>query len=246
MDTRVLYLAWQDPTIDGWFAVGQLTVDSSGHYHFSYTKGAKDSSAFRPFKGMEDLHGCYRSADLFPFFENRLISKNRPEYSQYMQWLGLTGAQRNGVDELAISGGMKATDSYEVFSQPTPIEEGRYRMKFFSHRISLLGEDGIKAISKLKVGENLFVMQDRQNPVDGNAILLRKEDPISVVGYLPRYLAYDATKILEKDIRDVKVIVSQVNLDAPLDLRLLCTLEATWPKGERPFMNDSFKLLCPS
>ena len=36
---------------------------------------------------MRDLHGVYESAVLFPLFANRLLSKTRPEYRDFLAWL---------------------------------------------------------------------------------------------------------------------------------------------------------------
>ena len=38
---------------------------------------------------MRNLHEIYKSPDLFPLFANRLISRKRPEYKDFLRWLDL-------------------------------------------------------------------------------------------------------------------------------------------------------------
>jgi hypothetical protein len=37
---------------------------------------------------MTDLYKRYQSSDLFPFFSNRLMSPKRPEFDQFIHWIG--------------------------------------------------------------------------------------------------------------------------------------------------------------
>ena len=85
---KVLYLAWQDPDSREWLTVGKLSFDQE-IFRFVYTKGAKRSKNFIPFGSMRDLHEVYNSQDLFPLFANRLISKKRQEYQDFLRWLDL-------------------------------------------------------------------------------------------------------------------------------------------------------------
>ena len=62
--------------------IGRLEF-ANGTYRFVYTRGAKTAKGFTPFSGMENLDDIYKSAELFPIFANRLLSKSRPEYEAF-------------------------------------------------------------------------------------------------------------------------------------------------------------------
>ena len=70
------------------------------------TRGAETISEFKPFGVMQDLHSAYKSEELFPLFANRILAKNRPEYSDYLKWLGLSAARYDELEELARTGGL--------------------------------------------------------------------------------------------------------------------------------------------
>ncbi len=79
-----LILAWKNPNTRTWTPVGILEYKEN-KYFFNYTKGAKVEN-FNPFGQMIDLEKTYESETLFPIFQNRLLSKSRPEYEDYLEW----------------------------------------------------------------------------------------------------------------------------------------------------------------
>ncbi|HFE38157.1 MAG TPA: restriction endonuclease, partial [Gammaproteobacteria bacterium] len=97
---KSLFIAWQDPESRQWAPVGRLS-QRGGRFHFVYTQGAKDFSNFTPFGRMSDLSAEYVSDELFPLFKNRVLTKSRPEYAQYLKWLGLDSVKYDALDELA-------------------------------------------------------------------------------------------------------------------------------------------------
>ena len=240
---KKLYLAWQDPSNRQWFPVGCLTVDSNV-YRFVYTRGAEKSPRFIPFGRMTNLKGVYESAELFPLFANRLLSKSRPEYKDYLSWLKVEDDNNNPLDMLALTEGLRGTDSLEVFQCPTRTKDGKYEASFFSHGIRHLPEYAIKQVNLLKPGEKLFLMRDIQNPYHSLAIALRTGDPVMIVGYCPRYLTDDFNHILDKlGGTDPEVTVSQVNAEAPSQLRLLCKFTSIWPESFQPCSTELYQEL---
>ena len=115
---KTLFVSWRDATSREWIPVARLDWDGK-FYRFSYTKGAKRARSFEPFGKMSDLNGVYRSETLFALFLNRLISKSRPEYSDYLSWMGLRGAEDDAMAELGISGGLRGADSIELVPMPS-------------------------------------------------------------------------------------------------------------------------------
>jgi hypothetical protein len=239
---KVLYLAWQDPQSRDWYPVGKLTLEID-IYRFVYTKGATLSKNFVPFGFMQDLHEIYKSRDLFPLFANRLISRKRPEYRDFLRWLDLREDEAEPLVVLARTEGVRETDSLTVFPCPEPDPEGRYVVHFFSHGLRHLSDEARIRINALRASDRLYLLPDPQNPHDRYAIALRTDDPATIVGYCPRYISRDFLEILETNPSSVEVRVKRVNADAPIQLRLLCTLTADWPEKFRPCTSEYYQEL---
>jgi hypothetical protein len=237
---KILYLDWQDPHSRQWIPVGKLSAED-GIYRFVYTKGAVLSENFIRFGFMQDLHEVYRSRDLFPLFANRLISRKRPEYRDFLRWLDLVEEEADPLVLLARTEGVRETDSLTVFPCPEPDKEGKYVVHFFSHGLRHLSEDARVRINTLRPGDRLYLLPDPQNPHDDYAIALRTGDPATIVGYCPRYISRDFLEILKSKSDAVSVSVKRVNTDAPIQLRLLCTLTADWPEKFRPCSSDYYQ-----
>jgi hypothetical protein len=240
---KTLYLAWQDPKNRSWFPVGRLSFDGDV-YQFVYTKGALKSPKFIPFGRMLNLEDVYVSRDLFPLFANRLLAKTRPEYEAFLGWLNL---QNSGDDLLALLGrseGVRVTDSLTVFPCPEKNSEGIYDVHFFSHGLRYLPDHAIQVVDKMQSGARLFLMTDPQNLHDAYALALRTDDPVTIVGYCPRYLTKDFLYLLRSGPPDTPtVLVERVNIDAPIQLRLLCNLRAPWPEGFEPCSGEDYEVL---
>jgi len=244
VEVKRLYLAWQDPENRSWYPVGMLTLDEKGTYRFVYTKGARSSEDFALLGRMTDPYSVYESKDLFPLFNNRLLSNSRPEYKKYSKWLNVSEDEDNPLDILAMTEGIRATDTLEVFKCPTPNSREEYEVDFFSHGLRHVAKRVIERVNHLRKGERLFLAYDMQNKYDSMAMALRTDDPVEFVGYCPRYLSSDFRQLLEEnEPMDVQVAVERVNEDAPLNLRLLCKLIAPWPTGFQPCSDDNFKPL---
>jgi hypothetical protein len=238
-----LYVAWRDPENRGWFPVGRLSFDGEV-YRFVYTKGARKSPHFIPFGRMEDLDVVYESHELFPLFANRLLSKKRPEYQDFLRWLGIPAGQDDPLKLLARTGGIRETDTLAVFPCPERREDNTYCMQFFSHGLRYLSAGAIERVHNLHPAERLYLMLDPQNAHDPWAVMLRTDDPIALVGFCPRYFVQDFRFLLERcDPKAVQVVVMRVNPDAPTQLRLLCRLTALWPEGFRPCAEESYEPL---
>jgi hypothetical protein len=239
---KTVFIAWQDPESRQWFPVGRLSYDGNG-YRFVYTQGAIVSSKFVPFGAMRDLHFIYESKELFPLFANRLLSKNRPEHKDYLDWLNIPSSNSDPLDELARTGGIRATDSLVVFPCPEPQPDGNYSLTFFGHGLRHLPSECVKWVEALEPGRRLYLMLDNQNEHDPLAIAMRTE-PVMVVGYVPRYYTEDFRKLLASTTDStVHVSVEKVNVKAPIQMRLLCKIKAPWPADFHPCMGDVYKPL---
>lgn len=235
---KQLYLAYQDSQSRSWHPVGLLTMDEGGTYRFVYTKGAEKIPNFC-FGRMGDLNAVYESTDLFPLFSNRLLSNSRPEFKKHLVWLNIRND--DPLTMLAITEGIRGTDTLEVFKCPTRNKKGEYDVVFLIHGLRHLPPHAVERVNTLKRGDRLFLVLDPQNKYDREAMALRTDEPVEIIGYCPRYLSPDFSELLLKNRReDVVVSVERINTDAPLNLRLLCRIIAPWPDNFEPCSREEF------
>ena len=240
---KKLLLFWQNPMSRRWLTVG-LLEESEGMYSFRYSKSAREAAEkqeFEPFGVMRDLYKTYTSKALFPIFKNRLLEKSRPEYSDYLGWLSLDKDAVTDMDELSRSGGVRATDKLQLFPYPEP-KDGKYIVEFFVHGIRHVPSKYTDRIETLRKGDALFLLKDVQNKADSLALAVRTEDPPELIGYCPRFFAEDFNVLLDGQAPNaVKLTVFKVNMDAPLQLRLMCRLESPWIKNFATFADVEFE-----
>ena len=236
-----VYVAWRHPVNHSWHPVGYL-YQKDQWYRFVYTKGAL-RSGFPLFPRMREFVE-YRSQELFPVFHNRIISNKRPEYKNYLRWLDISNKSLDPLKNLGLTEGLKATDRLEFFQCPTRRGNNEYRVEFVLHGLEYLPKQVVERVNKLEEGERLYLIPDPQNEWDKDAMLLRTSDPVLAIGYCPRYLSRDFNKILREnniDVNKIEVSVKRVNIDAPLNLRLLCKIVAPWPKNFQPCSDEEFQ-----
>lgn len=192
---------------------------------------------------MDDLSLVYESPELFPVFANRLLPKSRPEYDAFLRWSGFDPA--NPPEPIAILGvteGIKPTDMIEVFPCPVRDTNGLYQNKFFLHGLRYMQPAAHERLGRLNSEEPLRFMLDMQNDADPHAVALRTDDDRILLGYVPRYLAQDVWALFNGcGTEYINFFVHRVNLDAPLQQRLLCRVEACWPEGFKPCDGESFQ-----
>ncbi|GKT26824.1 HIRAN domain-containing protein [Acidovorax sp. SUPP3334] len=223
-----LYVAAQNSLSREWAPVAELRETAAG-YELRFTKGATRIPGFAGLGRMQSLDEVYHSTQLFPFFSNRLFSKSRPEYKDYLRWLGLETAPSSPFEVLSITGGARATDSFELVSLPQPVE-GKIAWKFFPRGLRYLPPATLDLIFKQSPGASVALMKDIQNPKDHQAVAIRSTYPETVLmGYVPRYFCSGLCRLLDSNPAAVKVTLQQINADAPWDLKVLLSVEAPVP-----------------
>jgi hypothetical protein len=240
---NILFVACRsgDESNGAWGPVGMLVHDA-GIYRFCYTYGAYKLPDFQPFPGMDDLNLVYDSEQLFPLFSNRLLPSTRPEYEAFLRWGGLEGTQPDPIAILSITGGIRQTDSIEVFPCPIRGEFGGYFNKFFLHGIRWMLPAAIERINRLIPEEQLLLMPDPCNLYDSNAVAVRTNIERTLIGYVPRYLARDILQLLHLcDPESMEIVVDRLNKDAPLQQRVLCRMQSCWPSTFKPCQNEEFR-----
>jgi len=197
-----------------------------------------------------ELGTTYIAEHLFPLFSNRLLPSSRPEYRNYLGWLGVGDTERDPVTILARSGGRKATDTLELFPFPERNECGEYEIRFLVHGLNRVPDENVKRAMFLHPGELLFAMRDFQNPKDPDAVALRTAETFDkdlyVIGYCPRYLRSEILRLIDAGSLP-KITVERVNrAPAPVQFRLLCKAVMKWPSGFQPFNEPDFQPLPPA
>jgi hypothetical protein len=249
---KKLFFAWQDPKTRHWFPIGQLTFDGK-QYCFVYTHGVKQAQAeanFQLLHSFPERDRIYKSSELFPLFSNRLMRPSRPDYQEYIQSLNIPQNEDDPIAILARSGGQKATDTFEVFPCPEIQENGVYHVHFFVRGLRYMPECSIERVKQLQPEDRLYLAHEVQNLYDENALLLLTEERHNL-GYCPKYLAADISKVLKqnpKSVREsVRVCVERVNpAPTPSQFRLLCNMTAQWHGGSSPFSGEEYQPIVDS
>ena len=241
-----LFVAWQNPATRCFYPVGRLAqIEGDGGdvcFEFAYIQGARLATGFQPFPSFPDLCQVYRAKELFPMFENRLVSPKRADFPEYIAQLALPGTTTSPITILSRSTGLRTTDTLELFPLPEFESDHGYRTWFWAHGIRYLPPEGLDRLLRLEPGEQVFPQCDVENPVDPSAIELLSDDDLRI-GYMPSYLLDDA-HALEENCHSGKVYVDRINPPpAPIQQRLLLRLEAFCPEGFVPYATPRYQPL---
>ncbi len=247
---KSLFLAWQAPNDSArsraWFPVGRLDAEPEApRYRFRYTGGAlkaRDDVGFTPLLAFPDFQRDYESVELFPLFKNRVISPKREDFQEYIQWLDLDRGHADPVTILSVSGGERVTDNLEVFPKVTADAQGHFRVRFFLHGLRHLGEKAQARAAQLRVGEELRILVELNNPATRLAVPLLTED-YQMIGWAPRYLVEDLI-ICVPFAPELTARVARINAEsAPLNQRLLIDYKGRAGEGRQPMSTPDFKPL---
>lgn len=217
-----LHVAWQQPDTREWIPVATLRRKDD-IYRLNFSKGALRANGFSGFGSMNVYGRVYESPTLFPFFSNRLINRTRPEYGDYMKWMCLDEMSNDPLTILSVTGGIRATDSIELIPDMGS-QFGNMQFDFFPRSLNHLPKQVLCVIEELNEGDPLYLLHDVQNIFDACALAIRTKTPATLVGYCAKYYTKSLLEILSKDSSAISIAVKRVNLDAPLHMRLLCTM----------------------
>ena len=236
--TTTLYLAWQAPKSRRWFPVGRLDAEqgeNTSRYEFSYIEGAREARETADFlmvPGFPELDAPYQSEKLFPFFENRLMNRRRPERAEYLRGLGLDPACWDPVSELAAPFNHVHGNGFEVYPDILPDNDGYFQTQFAVYDLRYTNPHSIERTERLEIGEELRLSFEMNNPVTGHAVTVKTTDHY-VIGWLPRYLV----DVVYQDggwlVRDPETRVAQLNLDGGLSHRVLLDFSGRLPPTVR-------------
>jgi hypothetical protein len=225
-----LYVTSQNELTREWVPVAELRQLDEG-YELRYTRGAQRLPGFEGLSRMQALDKVYYSRTLFPFFSNRLIPKSRPEYKSYVRWLGLDALPSSPLEMLAVTGGVRATDNYELVAPPRAVN-GQLELDFFPRGLRYLHESALSLAMNTPEGSKIYLMKDVQNSKDPTALAIRTEYPQAMLlGYVPRYYCPGLIRLLDNPDVRLEGSAKRISPDAPLDMKALITLRAIIPDG---------------
>lgn len=221
---KTLILVWQNPVSRLFVKVGQLDALPEGRFAFQYLVGAWEDPAFVPLLEYPDRETAYISDEVPAFFANRILSAERPNYEQYLGWLGIKGLSVDDVpfEVLARTGGSRATDTFHVVEVPVAGSD-RFTSRFFVSGVRhFAGSDEV--IADLRDGSILRLELEQANEVNPRAVLVNTSDG-QRFGYVPDWLCSDVYARITEGW-SFKAVAERVNPEAPAHTRVLCRLEA--------------------
>ena len=251
MSVKTLYLAWESKQPHrAWYPVGRLDADvEKSLYRFRYTGGAKraqDVAGFPLLMEFPSLNGVYTASKMFPLFHNRVMNSKRPEFAVHLRNLGLT-EDANPVEILAINGGRRVTDAYEVFPKIEKAANGTFTCRFFLHGLRHVNQSVPERVKQLKKKEKLYLTLEIANPATKRAVQIQTVD-YYMIGWAPRYLVHDLFAALTDDqeysARVVRINSANVPTMPPVphDLRVLIEMKGQW-RNHDPMDSEDYQPL---
>ena len=230
--TRRFAITWRNRVKREITPVAVLDNFGPADYQFQYLDGVNEVEGFRPFIGFPDFKTIYLSTRLWPFFELRVMDRKRPDFAEYVNWLGLQ-SDASTLDILSRSGGGNKGDSVHLVEAPIVAADGTTEAIFLARgvRYALRDHGTEKSASSLMPGNKLVLGDDLTNEANPRALLLETPNG-DAVGWVPDLLVDWARAIREGD---GNVELLQNNHRAPWHARLLVRASGRLPSPMRLF-----------
>jgi len=253
---KTLFLAWglhrSDSSFESdctyWFPIGRLDgKPEQSWFRFVYTRGmlaAQVTVGLQPLVAFPQLDEVYESCELFPLFQNRLISPKREDYAEYLDRLDLSSEHADPFEILAISGGSKQTDNLEVFPELHTRLDGTFSCRFFLHGWDHLNVMSQDRLQHLEPDEPLHVLVELSHSLTSPTVRLHTMDDSLMLGWAPRYLARGVARSVSSGLGHFQARVVQLNQPpSPRSQRVLVELEGAFPAGFEPMNSEEFRYL---
>jgi hypothetical protein len=250
---KTLFLAWQaaqqphggQPT-RAWYPIGRLEAATDRRtYRFTYTQGARraqQEAGFAPLIAFPDLDRIYEDDELFPLFQNRLLSSRRSDYPAFIERLALKPSDADPIEVLALSEGVRQTDHLQVFPRLQIGQDGLFHSRFFLHGWRHASVQAQDRVQRLKEGESLRVAIEINNPVSSTAVQLQSVDDQMVLGWAPRYLVDDLVRACTGAPQSITARVFKLNpAPAPYQQRVLVELQGHFVEAYEPMNGPDFQ-----
>jgi hypothetical protein len=193
-----LMVTRQDEESRRYERIGVLSFLDDG-YEFRYD--VDPASQVRPLVGFDDLDRTYRSRHLFPLFDERVASPRRPDYDQWLSWLGLPDGEVHPMEFLARSGGRRRGDRIELIPLSEPDALGIIEQLCLVHGVRHV-EGAEDVLATLRPGDPVELRPDPQNEHNPMALKVVHGRPF---GYVPDPLLELVTSLSDRHARVVHV-----------------------------------------
>ena len=253
---KTLFLAWQAPHASpqggagsrAWYPIGRLdSLPNEKLYRFTYTQGAQRAhreAGFGALDGFPALARVYEDNELFPLFQNRLVSPRRRDYAEFVQRLALDPNGADPMDVLAVSEGRRVTDHLEVFAPIKARRDDSFSCRFFVHGWRHANPAAQTRLQCLAEGESLGVAVELTNPVTVSAVQIQSTRDYFVLGWAPRYLVPDLQAAATAAPEAIEARVLRLNPEpAPHNQRVLVELTGRFAPGYQPMSGLDFQPL---
>jgi hypothetical protein len=248
---RRLVVTWQHPSERTISPVGMLSFD--GHtYQFHYLRNALQVTGFRPFLGFPEIHGHYEADTLFPLFAQRAMTPRRPDFTRWVERLGLPD-DASPWEQITRSGGHRQGDTIQLFPVPTVVD-GHLECDFLVHGmrhiadrpttvdgdvVTLTRDEVERHLAALAPGDELLLHDEPANTANPLAILTATGDNVPL-GWVPDLLVEELHRI--PDHHRARVTALAVNgPEAGWHLRILAHLSVPVPDGFDVFADDPWQ-----
>jgi hypothetical protein len=235
--TRRFAIAWRNTERRRISPVAVLDFD--GHkFRFEYLPTVSSVEDFRPFIGFPDLDRTYESERLWPFFALRVMDRRRPDFSRYVEWLGLP-PDATPIDILSRSGGQRKGDAVQVIEQPSVDLAGATESVFLVRgaRYATSEYSSTTAAEDLRAGDWLSIVSDTSNPTNPSALLITTGSEIPI-GWIPDLLIGYVRIVMNNTMQ--LVVLRNNGPDAPWHLRLLVQLTGHAEPGYQAFIGPTW------
>lgn len=217
LKAKRLMVSRQDSDTRRYSCIGELEFDGDA-YVFTY-----DAAADRALPGLP-LGKEHRSGELFPVFAERVVHPHRPDHDRSLELLGLA-PEAGPFEVLAVSGGRRTGDTYELTPLPEP---GDVELPFLVHGIRHLAHHERALLDELEPGQLLSLAHEPSNPVNERAVLVTRSG--TRLGYVPDPLVEHVHAIMQ---HEHTVTVERLNPpEAGFHMRLLVVLRGRLDVGE--------------
>ncbi len=204
---------------------------------------AASEVGLEPLYDFPDFGQTYESDNLFPLFANRVMNRNRRSFASYLNSLGIDSSEPNPMEILAIDGGRRMTDRFEVFPKLPRDANGGFRSRFVLHGSRHASDAAQERLTTLQPNEEMHVTLELTNRAAGRAVQLQTMD-YHMIGWAPRYLVHDLVEAMTHAVSDYQAQVVKVTHDSPWqDQQVLIELSGRWPDEYMPMSGDEYQPL---
>lgn len=187
-----------------------------------------------------DWKQIYHSPELFSLFQNRVMTPQRKDFAAYLSSLSLDSAKYDPIEVLAVTGGERATDNFEVFPKITKQADGSFKCRFFLHGLRHVSASAQQRATTMLPGETLGVCIELTNPATRTALQLQSAD-YQMLGWAPRYLVSDLLKAIANQSQLQAAVVRVNEAPVPDKRRVLIELSGQLSADYEPMSSELFQ-----